>query len=67
MGGSGGGLGELWGVWGSSGRALGGSGTSLGFGGIFNPVFAAWGAILFFSSIGFYMIVTLDSEEVIQS
>jgi lipopolysaccharide export system permease protein len=40
-------------------------GISLGFGGIFNPVLAAWGPILFFSSIGFYMVLTLDSEEII--
>mgnify|MGYP001172094210 FL=1 len=40
-------------------------GISLGFGGIFNPALAAWGPILFFSSIGFYMILTLDSEEII--
>ena len=40
-------------------------GISLGFGGIFNPTLAAWGPILFFSSIGFYMILTLDSEEII--
>ncbi|KMP11309.1 hypothetical protein UR09_03660 [Candidatus Nitromaritima sp. SCGC AAA799-A02] len=38
-------------------------GISLGFGGVFSPVLAAWGPFLFFSSIGFYLIFTLDSEE----
>ena len=40
-------------------------GISLGFGGIFNPILAAWGPFLFFLSIGFYFIFTLDSEELI--
>lgn len=40
-------------------------GISLGFGGVFSPVLAAWGPFLFFSSLGFYLIFTLDSEEVI--
>jgi len=40
-------------------------GISLGFGGVFNPVLAAWGPFLFFLSIGFYLIFTLDSEEII--
>jgi lipopolysaccharide export system permease protein len=40
-------------------------GISLGFGGIFSPVLAAWGPFVFFSSLGFYLIFTLDSEETI--
>jgi len=40
-------------------------GVSLGFGGFFNPFFAAWGPFLFFSSLGFYLIFTLDSEYII--
>ncbi|MCH8156842.1 MAG: LPS export ABC transporter permease LptG [Nitrospinae bacterium] len=39
-------------------------GISLGFGGIFSPFLAAWGPLLFFMSIGFYLIFTLDSEEI---
>ena len=40
-------------------------GISLGFGGFFSPLLAAWGPFLFFSSLGFYLIFTLDSEYVI--
>ena len=40
-------------------------GISLGFGGIFSPFLAAWGPFLFFLSLGFYLIFTLDSEEII--
>jgi lipopolysaccharide export system permease protein len=40
-------------------------GISLGFGGFFSPLFAAWGPFLFFSSLGFYLIFTLDSEYII--
>jgi lipopolysaccharide export system permease protein len=40
-------------------------GVSLGFGGFFSPLFAAWGPLLFFSSLGFYLIFTLDSEYII--
>ena len=40
-------------------------GISLGLGGIFSPIFAAWGPYLFFLSLGFYLIFTLDSEEII--
>jgi lipopolysaccharide export system permease protein len=40
-------------------------GVSLGFGGFFSPLFAAWGPFLLFSSLGFYLIFTLDSEYVI--
>ena len=40
-------------------------GISLGFGGFFSPIFSAWGPFLLFSSLGFYLILTLDSEYVI--
>ena len=40
-------------------------GISLGFGGIFSPLFSAWGPLLLFSSLGFYLLFTLDSEHVI--
>ena len=40
-------------------------GISLGFGGFFSPLFAAWGPLLLFSSLGFYLLFTLDSEHVI--
>jgi len=40
-------------------------GVSLGVGGFFSPLFAAWGPFLFFSSLGFYLIFTLDSEYII--
>ena len=40
-------------------------GVSLGFGGFFSPLFAAWGPFLLFSSFGFYLIFTLDSEYII--
>ena len=40
-------------------------GGSLGFGGFFSPLFAAWGPFLLFSSLGFYLIFTLDSEYLI--
>ena len=40
-------------------------GISLGFGGFLSPVLAAWGPFLFFSSLGFYLIFTLDSKYVI--
>jgi len=40
-------------------------GVSLGFGGFFNPILAAWGPFLLFSSLGFYLLFTLDSEYVI--
>ena len=40
-------------------------GISLGFGGVFSPILAAWGPFVFFSSLGFYLIFTLDSEEII--
>ena len=40
-------------------------GISLGFAGFFSPLFAAWGPFLLFSSLGFYLLFTLDSEYVI--
>jgi lipopolysaccharide export system permease protein len=40
-------------------------GVSLGYGGFFSPLFAAWGPFLFFSSLGFYLLFTLDSEYII--
>jgi len=42
-------------------------GLSFGFGGFFNPILAAWGPFLFFSSVGLYLLLTLDSEYVIPS
>ena len=40
-------------------------GVSLGYGGFFSPLFAAWGPILLFLSLGFYLLFTLDSEYII--
>ena len=40
-------------------------GVSLGFGGFFSPLFAAWGPFILFSSLGFYLLLTLDSEYII--
>jgi lipopolysaccharide export system permease protein len=40
-------------------------GVSLGHGGFFSPLFAAWGPLLLFASFGFYLLLTLDSEYVI--
>lgn len=40
-------------------------GVSLGFGGFFNPLFATWGPLILFSSLGFYLLLTLDSEYII--
>ena len=40
-------------------------GLALGFSGFFSPFFAAWGPFLLFSSLGFYLLFTLDSEYVI--
>ncbi|MFQ5450812.1 MAG: LPS export ABC transporter permease LptG [Nitrospinaceae bacterium] len=37
-------------------------GISLGRGGTFGPVLAAWGPLALFTSIGFYLILTIDSE-----
>ncbi|MEE9258769.1 MAG: LptF/LptG family permease, partial [Nitrospinaceae bacterium] len=40
-------------------------GISLGYGGTFGPVLAAWGPNLLFTSLGFYLILTLDSERIL--
>lgn len=40
-------------------------GISLGHGGTFNPVLASWGPSLLFICIGFYMILTIDSEKLL--
>jgi len=40
-------------------------GVSLGYGGFFSPLFAAWGPFLLLSSLGFYLLFTLDSEYII--
>ena len=40
-------------------------GVSLGVGGFFSPLFAAWGPFILFSSLGFYLLFTLDSEYII--
>jgi len=40
-------------------------GVSLGYGGFFSPLFAAWGPFILFSSLGFYLLLTLDSEYII--
>jgi lipopolysaccharide export system permease protein len=40
-------------------------GVSLGYGGFFSPLFAAWGPFLLFTSLGFYLLLTLDSEYII--
>jgi lipopolysaccharide export system permease protein len=37
--------------------------VSLGRGGTFDPVFATWGPIALFTAIGFYFILTIDSEK----
>jgi lipopolysaccharide export system permease protein len=36
---------------------------SLGRGGTFDPVLAAWGPNLFFTALGFYLLLTMDSEK----
>ncbi|VAX27648.1 hypothetical protein MNBD_NITROSPINAE05-1026 [hydrothermal vent metagenome] len=36
---------------------------SMGRGGTFSPVFATWGPIALFTSIGFYLLLTVDSEK----
>ena len=40
-------------------------GISLGHGGTFDPLLAGWGVITLFMAIGFYLILTLDSERVL--
>lgn len=37
--------------------------VSMGRGGTFDPVFATWGPIALFSAIGFYFLLTIDSEK----
>lgn len=37
--------------------------VSLGRGGTFDPVFATWGPIALFTAIGFYFLLTIDSEK----
>ena len=36
---------------------------SLGRGGTFDPIMATWGPIVLFTSMGFYLILTIDSEK----
>ena len=36
---------------------------SLGRGGIFDPILAAWGPNLLFTTLGFYLLLTMDSEK----
>ena len=38
---------------------------SLGKGGTFDPILAAWGPNLFFTVLGFYLLLTMDSEKVL--
>lgn len=40
-------------------------GISLGHGGTFGPLMAAWGPLALFASVGVYMILTLDSEKLL--
>ena len=37
--------------------------VSMGRGGTFDPVFATWGPIGLFTAIGFYLVLTIDSEK----
>lgn len=37
--------------------------VSMGRGGTFDPIFATWGPIALFSAIGFYLLLTMDSEK----
>lgn len=37
--------------------------VSLGRGGAFDPVFATWGPVALFMAIGFYLLLTIDSEK----
>ncbi len=37
--------------------------VSMGRGGTFDPVFATWGPIVLFTAIGFYLLLTIDSEK----
>ena len=36
---------------------------SLGKGGTFDPILAAWGPNIFFTALGFYLLLTMDSEK----
>ena len=36
---------------------------SLGRGGTFDPILAAWGPNLLFTALGFYLLLTMDSEK----
>lgn len=40
-------------------------GISLGHGGTFDPLMAAWGPLLLFASLGVYLLLTLDSERIL--
>ena len=40
-------------------------GISLGHGGTFSPVLAAWGPSTIFACIGFYLVMTLDSTKIL--
>ncbi len=40
-------------------------GISFGYKGVFSPVLAAWGPCLLFICIGFYMLLTMDSEKLL--
>lgn len=40
-------------------------GISLGYKGVFSPVLAAWGPCLLFVCIGFYLLLTMDSEKLL--
>jgi lipopolysaccharide export system permease protein len=40
-------------------------GISFGYKGVFSPVLAAWGPCLLFICIGFYMLLTIDSEKLL--
>jgi lipopolysaccharide export system permease protein len=40
-------------------------GISFGHKGVFSPVLAAWGPCLLFISLGFYMLLTMDSEKLL--
>ena len=40
-------------------------GISLGHGGTFDPLMAAWGPLLIFAFLGVYLLLTLDSEKLL--
>lgn len=40
-------------------------GVSLGHGGVLGPLLAAWGPNILFTAVGFYLILTLDSEKIL--